>query len=161
MARKPTGRPTGRPEKEIDWTMFEQLCHIQCTQSEIASFFKIHHETLIIRVEKQYGEPYPSIYKRYSDGGKMSLRRTQLKLAQKNAAMAIWLGKQYLGQKDREIEANNDADAVRKIAQALRDLPGIKEAERPTVEAGQPLLHQDREGIQSPVQDELGSKGAV
>lgn len=40
----------------------------------------------------------------------MSLRRTQFKLAEKNPTMAIWLGKQYLGQRDNvEVEhtANN------------------------------------------------------
>jgi len=161
MARKPTGNPTGRPEKEIDWTMFEQLCHIQCTQSEIASFFKIHHDTLAYRTTAHYGESYSDVYKRYSDGGKMSLRRMQLKLAQKNAAMAIWLGKQYLGQKDKEATGENDIDAIRKIAQALRDLPGIKEAERPALEIGQPLLHQEQRREPSPVQDELGTKGTL
>jgi hypothetical protein len=30
----------------------------------------------------------------------MSLRRAQFKLAETNASMAIFLGKQYLGQKD-------------------------------------------------------------
>lgn len=30
----------------------------------------------------------------------MSLRRIQMKLAEKNASMAIFLGKQYLGQRD-------------------------------------------------------------
>ena len=30
----------------------------------------------------------------------MSLRRNQWKLAEKNTTMAIWLGKQYLNQKD-------------------------------------------------------------
>jgi hypothetical protein len=157
LARKPTGNPTGRPEKEIDWNMFEQLCHIQCTQTEIASFFKIHHDTLADRVVKQYGDTYSSIYKRYADGGKMSLRRMQLKLAQKNAAMAIWLGKQYLGQRDKEIGTDNELDAIRKIAQALADLPAAKEVERPTVAAGQPVLDQRSEGKQSSIQNELGS----
>lgn len=32
--------------------------------------------------------------------GKVSLRRTQFQLAEKNTGMAIWLGKQYLGQKE-------------------------------------------------------------
>ena len=32
----------------------------------------------------------------------MSLRRTQFRTAEKNTAMAIWLGKQYLGQKEPE-----------------------------------------------------------
>jgi hypothetical protein len=112
MARKPTAKPTGRPLKEIQWTTFEELCQIQCTQSEIASVLKIHHETLIRRVEDNYKEPYASVYKKYSEGGKSSLRRIQFNLARKNTAMAIWLGKQWLGQKDHEEKvqtAPNDA----------------------------------------------------
>ena len=35
---------------------------------------------------------------------KFSLRRIQFNLAQKSAGMAIWLGKQYLGQKEPEKE---------------------------------------------------------
>ncbi|CAB4164469.1 hypothetical protein UFOVP816_36 [uncultured Caudovirales phage] len=100
MARKPSGKPTGRPPAEIDWKLFEQLCFIQCTQAEIASFFKIVPDTLIDRTQANYGEPFSSVYKRFSDGGKSSLRRTQFRLAEKNTAMAIWLGKQYLGQSD-------------------------------------------------------------
>lgn len=92
----------GRPEKPIDWTKFEELCHIQCTHDELASMCKVAKKTLYERAEKKYGEDFPTVYKRYSEGGKCSLRRTQFKLAQKNAAMAIWLGKQYLGQKDHE-----------------------------------------------------------
>lgn len=30
----------------------------------------------------------------------IALRRAQWRLAERNAAMAIWLGKQYLGQRD-------------------------------------------------------------
>lgn len=40
------------------------------------------------------------MFKKKSAGGKMSLRRYQFELAKKNASMAIWLGKQYLGQSD-------------------------------------------------------------
>ena len=92
----------GRPEKPIDWTKFEELCHIQCTHDEIASMCKVAKATLYERAEKHYGEDFPTVYKRFSEGGKCSLRRTQFKLASKNTAMAIWLGKQYLGQKDHE-----------------------------------------------------------
>lgn len=90
----------GRPEKEINWKEFEDLCHLQCTQSEIASVFHIHHETLIRRVELKYEEPYASAYKKFADGGKKSLRRMQWAQAEKSCAMAIFLGKQYLGQRD-------------------------------------------------------------
>lgn len=94
--------PEGRPKKPIDWDEFEKLCGLQCTQSEIASWFSIISETLVDRVKDYYKEDYSVVYKRYSEGGKASLRRTQVKLAQKSAAMAIFLGKQksWLGQSD-------------------------------------------------------------
>lgn len=103
MARKPTGEPVGRPIKEIDWNMFEQLCGIHCTTSEISSFLKIHDDTLRVRALKYYGgEDYSAIYKRFQESGKCSLRRNQFAMSKSNATMAIWLGKQYLGQKDIE-----------------------------------------------------------
>ena len=93
---------TGRPPKEINWILFQDLCSLQCTQSEIASVLHINAETLRIRVKEHYEQDYPHVYKEYSEGGKASLRRIQMKLAQKSAAMAIFLGKQYLGQKDND-----------------------------------------------------------
>jgi hypothetical protein len=95
-------RQAGRPRKEINWTLFEDLCNLQCTQSEICSVLHIHDETLRIRVKERYEEDYPETYKRLSEGGKSSLRRIQFKLAQKNTSMAIFLGKQWLGQRDNE-----------------------------------------------------------
>jgi hypothetical protein len=92
----------GRPPKPINWTLFEDLCGLQCTQSEIASVLHINPETLRFKVRDHYDADYPAIYKKFSEHGKASLRRIQLKLAQKSAAMAIFLGKQYLGQKDNE-----------------------------------------------------------
>lgn len=93
----------GRPEKPIDWKIFEQLCHIQCTHDEIANFLHIAKATLYERACKEYEvEDFPTIYKRFTEPGKCSLRRNQFRMSEKNASMAIWLGKQYLGQKDHE-----------------------------------------------------------
>jgi hypothetical protein len=47
----------------------------------------------------------------------MSLRRYQFKLAQKSAAMAIFLGKNYLGQKDNIIET--DEQTLQAVGEAL------------------------------------------
>ena len=102
MARKPTGNPTGRPQCEIDWKLFEDLCGLLCTQSEIASTLGVHNDTLRDRVLEEYGEDYSSTYKKYCETGKCSLRRNQVVLSKKNASMAIWLGKQWLGQKDHD-----------------------------------------------------------
>jgi hypothetical protein len=102
MARKPTGNPTGRPIKEVDWRDFEALCGFHCTQSEIASFLKISPDALVYKVQEEYGEPYSVVYKKYQESGKCSLRRNQFAMSKTNATMGIWLGKQYLGQKDNE-----------------------------------------------------------
>lgn len=91
----------GRPKKEIDYSTVEKLANIQCTQEEIANFLNISVRTL------QRDEEFCRIYKKGQDNGKMSLRRMQFKLAEKNTAMAIWLGKQYLGQTEKIEQTNN------------------------------------------------------
>lgn len=90
----------GRPPIEIDKDQFEKLCGIQCTEEEISGWFKCSLDTLSRWCKKEYNETFAEIYKKYAASGKTSLRRYQFKLAQTNASMAIWLGKQYLGQKD-------------------------------------------------------------
>lgn len=92
----------GRPPKPIDWALFEELCEIQCTQKEIAGVFKMDADTVREKVAAHYGECYTAVYQKLSEGGKASLRRTQTKLSKKHASMAIFLGKQYLGQKDND-----------------------------------------------------------
>lgn len=109
--------PKGRPKKEIKWEIFEELCFIHCTISEICSVMNLHDETLKRRATEHYGvEDFNEIYKRFCEGGKSSLRRTQFNLSKKNTAMAIWLGKIWLGQKDNSLE-----DASKSIIQALSD----------------------------------------
>ena len=44
--------------------------------------------------------------------GKISLRRKQWQLAEKSASMAIWLGKQYLGQRDNVDVTVSDAKGI-------------------------------------------------
>lgn len=88
----------GRPLKEIDRKLFENLCAIQCTRDEICSCLEITDKTLDSWCKRTYGEGFSATYAKKRERGKMSLRRAQFKLAEKNAAMAIWLGKQYLDQ---------------------------------------------------------------
>ena len=91
----------GRQKKQIDYKTVEKLANIQCTQEEIANFLELSVRTL------QRDEEFCRIYKKAQDSGKMSIRRMQFKLAENNATMAIWLGKQYLHQKDI-IEENHN-----------------------------------------------------
>lgn len=100
----------GRPKKPINKVQFEKLCELQATIYEVASVLDVSHDTIQRWCEFEYGMPFKDVYEQKSAGGKVSLRRTQFKLAQKNTAMAIWLGKQWLGQKD-VVTINSNAPA--------------------------------------------------
>lgn len=100
-----------RPKKQIDYDTVEKLASIQCTQEEIANFLNLSVRTL------QRDDEFCRIYKKGMDNGRMSLRRTQFKLAEHNTSMAIFLGKQYLGQKDI-VETDNTKE-IAKVEELL------------------------------------------
>ena len=84
----------GRPKKKINYELVSDLGSIMCTEEEIANILDISVRTLQRDVE------FCRIYKKALDNGKKSLRRYQFEMAKTNATMAIWLGKQYLNQRD-------------------------------------------------------------
>lgn len=99
----------GRPHKEIDQTQFENLCGLQCTLQEIAGWFNCSEDTVERWCKRTYEENFAETYKKHSAKGKMSLRRAQFRLAEKSAAMAIFLGKNYLGQSDHVVIEDRSA----------------------------------------------------
>ena len=108
--------PAGRPKKQIDYVTVEKLAKIQCTQEEIASFLGISSRTLL-RDEK-----FKELFAKGRENGKMSLRRIQWKHAEKSVPMAIWLGKQYLGQRDNIEVANTDElNKVKELLGKIQD----------------------------------------
>lgn len=91
----------GRPKINIDGKQFESLCGMQCTLTEIAAFFQCSVDTIENYCKREYGANFSEVYNKYASVGKISLRRSQFKLAERSASMAIWLGKQVLGQEDK------------------------------------------------------------
>ena len=90
----------------IDKEQFEKLCKLQCTETEISAYFEISHDTLQRWCEETYGENFAYVYEQKKGVGKIALRRFQMQQAEKNPTMAIWLGKQYLGQTDKIVSSN-------------------------------------------------------
>ena len=88
--------------KDIDKKAFEKLCALQCTMKEICSFFDVTDKTLSRWCNRTYDKPFSEVFKIKRKAGFISLRRKQFELAEKSAAMAIFLGKQYLGQTDKD-----------------------------------------------------------
>jgi hypothetical protein len=108
-----TGCPPGRPPalhpsqtitksdnaKPVNIVKFiRNLAALHCTEKEITSVLEVHKSTFIA-FKKKYPEVKTAL-EAGVDEGKVSLRRSQFKLAERNATMAIFLGMQYLGQKD-------------------------------------------------------------
>lgn len=89
-----------RPKKQIDIKQFENLCGLQCTKKEICAFFDTTDKTLESWCRRTYKKGFSEVFAEKRGKGKIALRRSQFRLAEKNANMAIWLGKQYLEQTD-------------------------------------------------------------
>lgn len=104
--------PAGRPKAKIDQKEFEKLCALQCTLVEIAGWFSVSEDTIERWCADTYKCNFAEIYAQKRGVGKVSLRRTQWKMAETNPSMAIFLGKQYLGQKDKPEEEDNTAQVL-------------------------------------------------
>jgi len=109
------GRPTkskimGRPPKQVDWKLFKSLCELHCSMEEICHVLDFNADVLREKIKTEYGCTFQEQREKFSAHGKLSLRRDQFRMAKRNAAMSIWLGKQYLQQKDvqHEIQVNED-----------------------------------------------------
>jgi len=88
----------GRRPVHIDPIELEKLSSIHCTDEEIAGFFGVSART--IRNKRKHPE-YAAAMERGKAKGRISLRRSQWKAAEKgNASMLQFLGKQVLGQRD-------------------------------------------------------------
>lgn len=95
----------GRPRKtfKLSGEQITDLAAIGCTDEEIAQLADVSEFTL-----RRYFQPE---LKKGRANLRERLRRKQLKMAldDENVTMAIWLGKQYLGQRDRQ-EVSGDED---------------------------------------------------
>ena len=117
--KKKLGR--GRREKQIDKVQFETLCGIQCTLEEICFFFSTTDKTVNIWCRDTYGMTFSEIFKEKKGLGKISLRRKQWRLANNSTAMAIFLGKNYLGQTDEKNRPDQQQTCVQIVDDVLKE----------------------------------------
>lgn len=179
---KPTGKPRGRPRKELSeseqdavkakakkdneengyldevlakpvrrWNTklypdeetlrtIGELGKLFCTQEEIAA---------VLGVSRRAFQSFLSVCQEardvWEDGlmhAKVSLRRKQLALADKNAPAAIFLGKNYLGQKDEHTSNVNLNKPAQELSEAeLMEIATRKSAPAPKPEPQNESLH--------------------
>ena len=99
--KKPINK-VGRPKINLNLEELERLSRLNCTIIAISAYFDIPLRTL----EKKFTNEV-DVRKAIEKGratGKLSLRRRQIQIMEEtnNPTMAIWLGKQMLGQTDKQ-----------------------------------------------------------
>lgn len=93
----------GRPKIKIDYKILNKLCAIQCTQQEIADWFECSIDTIERAIKRDKGMIFAEYSGQKRKKGRISLRRKQWEVAMEgNVSMLIWIGKQYLGQTDKQ-----------------------------------------------------------
>lgn len=98
---------TGRPKKEFDKKSFIDLVGLGCDQKDICWFFRdetgkpANVDTLTRWCKRTFKMTFQEYFKQNSGAAlRIRVRQNQLRLSEKSAAMAIFLGKNYLGQSD-------------------------------------------------------------
>ena len=111
----------GRPQAEFDWKRFDTLCAFPdvITQEDIAEAMLVSVDTCDRRIKDKDGCTFAEYRTKKQGGLRTSLFSYQMKQAEKgNPTMLIWLGKQYLGQSDKQVHELSGAPVIR-LAYAL------------------------------------------
>ena len=99
-------RRMGRPKWELTderLRVIEIVAEMHATEEEIARALGVSVDTISRRLKEKLGCTFEEILKKRREIGAISLRRWQWEAAKAgNIPMLIWLGKQYLGQRDRQ-----------------------------------------------------------
>lgn len=125
----------GRPKIELDPTEIEKLCRLNCTMDEMAAFFGCSTDTIERRMKED--EDLKLAIEKGRATGKISLRRKQFQILEdsNSASMAIWLGKQLLGQRDNldVTTESKDKSSVTKAMELFKQVASKpKQSDEPT-----------------------------
>ena len=107
----------GRPTIEIDFKKVDALCSVFCTCQEIVALLNTFDEncsydTVERRIKEKFNVTFAEYVKQKQNAfGKPKLRKAQWDLGMEgNSTMLIWLGKQYLDQRDKPADEEQSAD---------------------------------------------------
>lgn len=91
-----------RPKANIDWLKVDRYLQAQCEGTGIAGLLGINPETLYRHCQEKHKMGFDAYSAIKKSEGKELLRGKQFEMAMKgNTAMVIWLGKQYLEQREK------------------------------------------------------------
>lgn len=102
---KKSAKKRGPAPVVIDWSEFSRLASYQCTQGELADWFGVSVDTLERACLRDQGVKLADFFGQKKGLLKTRLRKIQWAIAEQGSTgMAIFLGKQHLGQTDKPID---------------------------------------------------------
>lgn len=120
--------PSGRKKIDIDWSKVDLMLEAHCTGTEVANHLGIHYQTLYDRVKEKFKVDFSVYSRQKKEKGKSHLRVKQYQEARiGNKQMLIWLGKNWLGQKDEPIENKEFDGALSQFLDILKAKKKITE----------------------------------
>ena len=94
------GKP-GRVKLQVDWDIVDAHLEAHCTGTQIAGVLGMCAETLYIRCREDKGMTFEEYMYSKRDKGKAHVKHKQYEEALKgDRGMLVWLGKNWLDQKD-------------------------------------------------------------
>ena len=119
---------TGRPPINFDRKQFIDLVALGCNQEEICWFFRdetgkvANIDTLSRWCKREFGVTFQEYSKQNKLMAlKIQLRRNQFELSKHSVPMAIFLGKNWLGQTDKIEQTITEVEDLTGLAEMLRD----------------------------------------
>jgi hypothetical protein len=111
------------PRAKIKVSEIRRLAILHCTEKEASGFFGITVESF--RRILKHDSAARRAWEEGQANGKIGLRRKQFRLADTSAPMAIFLGKQYLGQSDVIVTEHSGRDGGPIETKTSYDVSGL------------------------------------
>lgn len=93
----------GRPIKSVDLDKLARVCQYPMTNEDIAAILDVSVDTITRVIKKEFGITFAEYKDQKQSSMRFTLLAKQLEVAKSgNVAMLIFLGKQYLGQSDKQ-----------------------------------------------------------
>lgn len=101
----------------IDWDIVDRLLEAGCEGTHVAAYFGVHPNTIYERCSTEKGCDFSDYKAQKRAKGDIKLLEVQFEAAtvDKDKAMMIWLGKQRLGQKEKQETDLNHSGGVQLI----------------------------------------------
>ena len=92
-----------RPVKTVDMEKLARVCQYPLTNEDIAAILDLSVDTITRAVKKEYGLGFAEYKAQKQSSLRFTLLAKQIEVAKGgNIAMLIWLGKNLLGQSDKQ-----------------------------------------------------------